>query len=76
MGVVYFELSMSLDGFVTGPNVSVDNPLVDGGEHLHDWMFEGKTAEQSVEFEEKGLRTIGRDRHGPTDAGPRHRAMG
>jgi dihydrofolate reductase len=53
MGVVYFELSMSLDGFVTGPNVSVDNPLGDGGEHLHDWMFEGKTAEESVEFEEK-----------------------
>jgi dihydrofolate reductase len=53
MGVVYFELSMSLDGFVTGPNVSVDNPLGDGGEHLHDWMFEGKTAEESMEFEEK-----------------------
>ena len=34
MGVIYFELSMSLDGFVTGPNVRVDNPLGDGGEHM------------------------------------------
>jgi hypothetical protein len=32
MGVVYFEQCMSLDGFVTGPNVSVDNPMGDGGE--------------------------------------------
>jgi dihydrofolate reductase len=53
MGVVYFELSMSLDGFVTGPNVTADNPLGEGGEHLHDWMFDGKTADESVEFEEK-----------------------
>jgi hypothetical protein len=40
---VYFDLSMPLDGFVTGPNVGVDNPLGDDGERLHDWMFDGKT---------------------------------
>ena len=37
------EISMSLDGFVTGPNVSVGNGLGDGGERLHDWMFDAKT---------------------------------
>jgi hypothetical protein len=34
MGVVYFEMSMSLDGFVTGPNVSNENPLGEDGELL------------------------------------------
>jgi dihydrofolate reductase len=32
-------MSMSLDGFVTGPNASIDNPLGDGGERLHEWIF-------------------------------------
>jgi dihydrofolate reductase len=31
---------MSLDGFVAGPNQSVANPLGEGGERLHDWVFE------------------------------------
>jgi hypothetical protein len=43
MSKVYFDLSMSLDGFVTGPNVAVGNPLGDDGERLHEWMFDGKT---------------------------------
>jgi dihydrofolate reductase len=34
---------MSLDGFITGPNVRVGNGLGDGGERLHDWMFDAKT---------------------------------
>jgi dihydrofolate reductase len=33
------NLSMSLDGFVAGPNQSVDNPLGEGGERLHEWFF-------------------------------------
>ncbi len=37
------EISMSLDGFVAGPNVSIDNPMGDGGEHIHDWLFGAKT---------------------------------
>jgi dihydrofolate reductase len=40
---VYCGLSMSLDGFITGPNVRVGNGLGDGGERLHDWMFDAKT---------------------------------
>ena len=32
---------MSLDGFITGPNAGVGNPLDDG--RLHDWMFDART---------------------------------
>jgi dihydrofolate reductase len=32
---------MSLDGFIAGPNESVDNGLGDGGERLHEWIFPG-----------------------------------
>jgi dihydrofolate reductase len=38
------EITMSLDGFVAGSNVSTGNPMGDGGEALHDWMFGAKTA--------------------------------
>src|SRR4051812_19855910 len=34
-------MSMSLDGFVTGPNEGPDNGLGDGGELLHEWIFQG-----------------------------------
>lgn len=40
---VYCQISMSLDGFITGPNVRVDNGMGDGGDRLHDWMFDAKT---------------------------------
>jgi dihydrofolate reductase len=43
MGKVYCQISMSLDGFITGPNVGVGNGLGDNGERLHDWMFDAKT---------------------------------
>ena len=29
---------MSLDGFVAGPNQSLENPLGEGGEQLHEWV--------------------------------------
>jgi dihydrofolate reductase len=38
MSEVYAQLSMSLDGFVAGPNDSPGNGLGDGGERLHDWI--------------------------------------
>jgi dihydrofolate reductase len=34
-----FKISMSLDGFVAGPNQSVDHPLGIGGMRLHQWAF-------------------------------------
>jgi dihydrofolate reductase len=33
-----FQISISLDGFIAGPNQSPQNPLGIGGEHLHDWV--------------------------------------
>src|SRR5687767_15792651 len=38
MSRVRFEISVSLDGFVAGPNDSVENGLGDGGERLHEWV--------------------------------------
>ena len=42
MGKVFFDISMSLDGFITGANRTAEEPLGDGGEHLHDWAFNSK----------------------------------
>ena len=33
------DISMSLDGFVAGPNITLDEPLGEGGEGLHEWVF-------------------------------------
>jgi dihydrofolate reductase len=43
VGKVIVDLSMSLDGFITGPNDSIELPLGEGGERLHDWIFGGKS---------------------------------
>jgi dihydrofolate reductase len=32
-------MSMSLDGFIAGPNEGPDNGLGDGGHRLHEWVF-------------------------------------
>jgi dihydrofolate reductase len=40
-------MSMSLDGFVAGPNEGPDNGLGDGGERLHEWAFTGGDANPS-----------------------------
>src|SRR5688500_9624597 len=39
MGKVSYEVSMSLDGFITGANVRLEAGLGDGGERLHEWAF-------------------------------------
>jgi dihydrofolate reductase len=44
MGNVIVELSMSLDGFVAGPNDGPERPLGDGGERLFQWYSSGDTA--------------------------------
>jgi len=43
MGAVLLDISMSLDGFVTGPHDSIEQPLGIGGERLHEWIFGGET---------------------------------
>lgn len=32
------DISVSLDGFVAGPNPTLEQPLGEGGERLHDWV--------------------------------------
>src|SRR5262245_16625696 len=39
MGKLRLTMSMSLDGFVAGPNQSVDDPLGIGGEQLDQWLI-------------------------------------
>lgn len=43
MGKVVFNMTMSLDGFVAGPNDNPENGLGDGGEALFNWYFSGDT---------------------------------
>lgn len=45
MSATVLYMSMSLDGFVAGPNETPDNGLGDGGERLHDWIFAGPATE-------------------------------
>jgi len=40
MGKVKVSMAMSLDGFVAGPDQSLENPLGEGGMQLHEWLFE------------------------------------
>lgn len=39
MARIVADISVSLDGFVTGPGAGPDNGLGDGGEALHRWAF-------------------------------------
>jgi dihydrofolate reductase len=43
MSKLKFNITMSLDGYVAGPNQSVENPLGEGGERLHDWAVKLKS---------------------------------
>jgi dihydrofolate reductase len=38
MTTLSFDISVSLDGYITGPNPRPEEPLGDGGEGLHEWM--------------------------------------
>ena len=44
MSIVATTMSISLDGFVAGPNISPAHPLGEGGERLHDWLFNRRAA--------------------------------
>jgi dihydrofolate reductase len=39
MSKVKLDISMSLDGFVAGPNPTLDDPLGKDGELLHEWAY-------------------------------------
>lgn len=60
MGKVIVDITMSLDGFVTGPNDGPCNGLGDGGRILHQWVFGGRTDADSQLLEEP-MKTLGSD---------------
>jgi dihydrofolate reductase len=39
MGQTRFDITISLDGFVAGPDATLEAPLGTGGERLHEWLF-------------------------------------
>ncbi|MEV4364678.1 dihydrofolate reductase family protein [Nonomuraea sp. NPDC049625] len=79
------HISISLDGFVAGPNQSEENPLGEGGDRLHDWVVPlaafrrahggqgGEVNESTPVFEEAianlGAGVMGRNMFGPIGGG-------
>jgi len=47
MAKLRFRISVSLDGFVAGPNQSLQEPLGIGGERLHEWVVQLETWRRS-----------------------------
>jgi dihydrofolate reductase len=39
VGKVFVDITMTLDGYVAGPNPSLEHPLGEGGERIHEWLF-------------------------------------
>jgi dihydrofolate reductase len=63
-GVVVVHKSVSLDGYVAGPRVSIAEPMGEGGERLHRWLFEqaseADTEVAAAMFAEVGAVVLGR----------------
>jgi dihydrofolate reductase len=38
-----FQITMTLDGYIAGPNESLENPLGENGEQIHEWAYNLKT---------------------------------
>jgi dihydrofolate reductase len=39
MGTFFLDISISLDGYVAGPDITLEEPLGKGGEQLHEWLL-------------------------------------
>ncbi|MDJ0358286.1 dihydrofolate reductase family protein [Paenarthrobacter sp. PH39-S1] len=52
MTLVICDMSTSLDGYVTGPNDSRENPFGDGAATLHDWLSDAATDEDRAILQE------------------------
>jgi dihydrofolate reductase len=61
MSSTVLDMSMSLDGFITGPNEGPDNPLGDGGHRLHEWVL-GPDADETEHHGQALDRLSGGDR--------------
>ena len=57
MSKVLLAFTMSLDGFIAGPNVSKAYPLGEGGQHLHEWLFKGSNEEPDASMGKRNVRT-------------------
>jgi dihydrofolate reductase len=58
MGKVVFDISMSLDGFMTAANQTPEEPLGKGGQQLHDWAMNDADA-AGRKILEGGIASIG-----------------
>src|SRR5256712_5408251 len=47
MSKLKLNITMSIDGFVAGPDQSPEHPLGVGGEELHDWLVPLKALRES-----------------------------
>ncbi|MGO4105791.1 dihydrofolate reductase family protein [Leifsonia sp. YAF41] len=67
MTTVTCDIGISLDGFVAGPNQSLEDPLGKGGELLHRWMFEepDENADAIAAIVDAGAFVMGRNMFGP-----------
>jgi dihydrofolate reductase len=69
MSRVTCHMSISLDGFVAGPDQSMDNPLGIGGKLLHEWHFdpmhEADLPVRDNLLAPKGAYVMGRNMFGP-----------
>ena len=60
MGKVVLRASMSLDGFMTGPDVGTEHPMGRGGERLHEWLFdESDEGRQDAEIARETSAAVG-----------------
>jgi dihydrofolate reductase len=59
MTKVLVDLSVSLDGYAAGPDVSPEEPMGRGGEALHEWMFAGRSAAEVQDFQAEAFAGIG-----------------
>jgi len=57
MSKVIFDISMSLDGFVTASNRRPEEPMGDGGQRLHEWAMGGD--ERNREFLKRSVSGLG-----------------
>lgn len=51
MSKVFFDVGISLDGYIAGPNGGPQNPLGDEGIKIHNWMFKQKAFLQHIKLE-------------------------
>jgi dihydrofolate reductase len=86
MSKVRAHISVSLDGYVAGPNQSMEEPLGEGGERLHEWLVRLRSWREQAGMEggeegvsdgvfrdaiaNVGAEIMGRGKFGPPSRGP------